>query len=258
MAADSSRKARSIKPSNDIAIAAIKWEIYSSLQNLLDSLTIIVAELGLVKPSTYSEIATILQKNGVLNEIDAELVKRAAATRNLIAHAYRKIEKEDITQIVTNLLPKVEELSRTLMNYVRESNLDPEIDYSQEYAKAFKKNRVKLAYLFGSRAKGTSREDSDYDFAVLFNRSSTLEDEVKLILDLADKLGIPVEKVDVVALDRADNELAYRVLKEGKLVYASNEKIRKHWERSTLIKALESRDIYEVYIKRYPKSQTTA
>lgn len=249
MAIDSSRKARSIKPFNDIAIAAIRWEIYSSLQNLLDSLAMIVVELGLVKPSTYGEIGTILHKNGVLSEADAELVKKAAATRNLIAHAYRIIEKEDLLQIATNLLPKVEELSKALMNYIKESNLDPENDCLQEYIKAFEKNRVKLAYLFGSIARGTSRKDSDYDFAVLFNRSSTLEDEVKLMLDLAEKLNVPVEKVDVVALDRADNELKYRVLREGKLVYASDEKIKKNWERSTLIKALESRDIYEIYMK---------
>jgi len=249
----SASRARSIEASNGIRIAAIKWEIYSSLQNLLDSLVMIVADLGLVKPSTYGELGVLLRESGVLNEADAELIRKVAATRNVFAHAYRAIESDDIIGVVGNLLPRVEELCKFLIGYVRDSNLDPEEGYPSKCTETFNKNGVKLAYLFGSRAKGTSRDESDYDFAVFLGRKVTVEDEVKLMLDLAEALGVSVDKVDVVALDRSDRELVYRVLREGKLLYASSEEFRRAWERNSLIEALESRDIYNIYMKRVKK-----
>lgn len=254
MAADSSRKARNIEPINEVTIAAIKWETYSSLQNLLDALAMIVADLGLVKPSTYSELGVVLQEKGIISEADEELIRKIAATRNVIAHTYRKVETEELLQIADDLLPKVEKLCRALMGYVKDSNLDPESAYLSTCTEAFKKNGVKLAYLFGSRARGTSREDSDYDFAVLLSGKATVEDEVKLMLDIADDLHVSVDKINVVILDKANMELAYRILKEGELVYESDEEFRRLWERNTLIKALESRDIYNIYMNRVKKS----
>ncbi len=124
-------------------------------------------------------------------------------------------------------MPKVEELSMSIIKYVEENKLDLESEHLKECSEAFKKNGVKLAYLCGSRARSASREDSNYDFAVIFDRNSTIEDEINLMLDLAENLGIPVDKVDVVALDKADNELAFRVLKEGKIIYLQDEKFRK-------------------------------
>ncbi|NIP66725.1 hypothetical protein GWN63_02470, partial [Candidatus Bathyarchaeota archaeon] len=128
--------------------------------------------------------------------------------------------------------------------------MDPETTCSPSWAKAFEKNGVKLAYLFGSRARATSRESSDYDFAVLLDRDVTVEPQVGLTLDLADAFGVSVDKVDVVLLDEAELELVYRVLKEGRLVYKSGEDVRRRWERKALIKTLESKDLYHIYMKR--------
>lgn len=74
------------------------------------------------------------------------------------------------------------------------------------------------AWLFGSRARGTARAQSDLDLAVLFSQDPprTL---AGLHLDLADRLtgalGVPV---DLVILNRAPVDLAYRVLRDGVLV----------------------------------------
>ena len=259
LAAESARRAKDIEPSDGVRIAAIRWEIYSSLQNLLDSLAMIVADLGLIKPHAYVELGAILCEKGVLGEGDAELIEKVAATINVIAHAYRKVEAEDLVEVASDLLPKVEDLCKFLMGYVRDSNLDPEMACPSTCTEVFKKHGVKLVYLFGSRAKTTAREDSDYDFAVLFGGKTTVKDEVELMLNLADALNVSVDRVDVVVLDKADQELVYRVLKEGKLVYASSEGERRLWERSALMKALESRDIYDVYMKRIrnPKYRST-
>jgi len=154
---------------------------------------------------------------------------------------------------VNTLLPQVEELCKALIGYVRNSKLDPESAYSSMCVEAFRKNGIKVAYLFGSRVRATSRQDSDYDFAVLFGIEATVEDEVRLMLDLAVDLGVPVDRVNVVALDKADYELVYMVLREGKLVYASSEESRRMWERGALIKVLESGDIYEICMSRVKK-----
>lgn len=250
LAFESVKNAREIEPKNSISIAALKWEIYSCLQNMLDSIAMIVVDLGLVKPSTYGDLGLILREKGIIDDEAVELIKKAAATRNLIAHAYRRVDIKELMEIVNNLLPKIEELCSFLTDYVKKSKLDPEITCPIACTEVFKRNNVKLVYLFGSRARIVSREGSDYDFAVLLGREATLEDEIKLTLELADALKVPVDMVDVTVLDKADLGIIYRVLKEGKLVYAYDDNVRRMWEKSALFKIMESREIYDINIKR--------
>ncbi|MGH9390171.1 MAG: nucleotidyltransferase domain-containing protein, partial [Vicinamibacteria bacterium] len=48
---------------------------------------------------------------------------------------------------------------------------------------------VRLAFLFGSRASGRSREDSDYDVAVLVDEKTAREDRGPTVRRLASRLG---------------------------------------------------------------------
>jgi predicted nucleotidyltransferase len=205
----------------------------------------IVADLGLAKPRTYGELGVVLREKGVLSEQGTELIKEVVAARNAVAHAYRGMESGDLVELATNLLPKVEDLCRLLMDYVRKSNLDPGTAFPHKCKEVFERNQVKLAYLFGSGARGVGGCGSDYDFAVLLGRRTTVRDEIKLALDLAKALDVPVDEVDVVTLDAADPELIYRILREGRLVYASSDEERRRWERHALIETLDLRDFYE-------------
>lgn len=56
---------------------------------------------------------------------------------------------------------------------------------------------VKLAILFGSLAQGTATADSDLDLAVLAEKPLSTEMQVQLIGDLADRLGRPVDLIDL-------------------------------------------------------------
>ncbi|RSN75388.1 hypothetical protein D6D85_06225 [Candidatus Methanodesulfokora washburnensis] len=47
----------------------------------------------------------------------------------------------------------------------------------------------------------------------------TVMDEIRLAIEISDAIGVPADKVDVVALDIADDALKARVLQEGKLIY---------------------------------------
>jgi len=245
LAIKSAGRAREIEPTDDVRVAALRWEIYASLQNLLDSLAMIVVDLGLRKPSSYSELGPILYERRVLDAEDVELVKRAAATRNVMAHAYRAVDVEE--------LRSVEGLARKLIGYVKDAGLDPEESSSDVLSEVFWRSGVQVSYLFGSRARKASKEDSDYDFAALFGRDATVEDEVRLTVEVADALGIPVDMVSVVALDRAGLELVYRVLKEGKVAYSRDAIFRRAWERNIFLQLLDSRDIHEIYVSRVGK-----
>lgn len=84
-----------------------------------------------------------------------------------------------------------------------------------------KESSVVLAFLFGSRAKGSVREISDWDIAVYFKPEEYLEIETereypgenKIWSDLIDILE--TDDVDFVVLNRARAPLVYNVLRTG-------------------------------------------
>jgi uncharacterized protein YutE (UPF0331/DUF86 family)/predicted nucleotidyltransferase len=251
LAVESAREAKEIQPSDRLGMSALRWEIYSSLQNLLDALAMIVADLGLIKPKTYADLGEILRQKNILTQQHAELIKKVALVRNTVAHAYRG----DLIKLVKELLPEVEKLCMFLIDYVQKSNLDP-VPVEQKFKEIFERNGVKLAYLFGSRSRESSREESDYDFALVLGRRTTVEEEIELALELSKVLKVPADLIDVLTLDDADPQLVYRVMKEGKLIYASTEEERKRWERHALLTILDAREFYEwqVEIKRIRES----
>ena len=78
---------------------------------------------------------------------------------------------------------------------------------------------VAVAYLFGSRARGTARPDSDYDVAVLFSAPP----DHRRTLELAADLG---PRVDLVDLGEAPIPLAYRVVRDGILLVSRDDHAR--------------------------------
>jgi uncharacterized protein len=90
---------------------------------------------------------------------------------------------------------------------------------------------VRFAYLFGSRASGQHRPDSDADIAIMPVRALDLLAEVGLADRLAQALQVPA--VDLVDLRRAPLGLRGRVLTEGRLLYSSDEPGRVAFEVRT-------------------------
>ena len=84
-----------------------------------------------------------------------------------------------------------------------------------------KESSVVLAFLFGSRAKGSEGEISDWDIAAYFKSKEYLEIETereypgenKIWSDLIDLLE--TDNVDFVVLNRARQSLVYNVLRTG-------------------------------------------
>ena len=78
------------------------------------------------------------------------------------------------------------------------------------------------AYLFGSRARGQARRDSDIDVAVYVDESRVRDGvwgyRAELTTDLMVALG--TNDVDVVVLNRASIVLYHRVLRDGVRVFS--------------------------------------
>lgn len=89
-------------------------------------------------------------------------------------------------------------------------------------------HEVSAAYLYGSRARGTARANSDVDLAILVRDGAegTLE---SLALDLEGDLEKRLHRtVQLLVLNTASPDLVHRVLRDGKLFIDSDsaERIR--------------------------------
>ncbi|MFN8475079.1 MAG: nucleotidyltransferase domain-containing protein [Anaerolineae bacterium] len=106
---------------------------------------------------------------------------------------------------------------------------------------------VLVAYLFGSQARGQAGPLSDVDFAVLFDKALPEDRYLDTQLQLMDELGRAVEhdEVDIVVLNQAPLALAYRVLRDGILVFCSDEDARVQFTARTVIMYLDFKPVIE-------------
>ncbi|MDD5036451.1 MAG: nucleotidyltransferase domain-containing protein [Methylococcaceae bacterium] len=77
---------------------------------------------------------------------------------------------------------------------------------------------VAILWLYGSRARGTQRADSDYDLAVAFQsfiRDDPLESRLRpelLAMDWRRSLGLPENRLSVIDINQVGIALAYHVI----------------------------------------------
>lgn len=92
---------------------------------------------------------------------------------------------------------------------------------------------IRLAYVFGSRARGDARQDSDLDLGVLVDH---LEPGLKLYGRVAEACSgwFPAEHLHIVVLNGAPPLLRHRVIRDGRCLYARDEATRVYWEVATL------------------------
>ena len=76
--------------------------------------------------------------------------------------------------------------------------------------------RIRYALVFGSSARGSSRPDSDLDVAIGVDAPFAVGELGDLIARLESACG---RTVDLVLLDEAPPALAYRVFKDGVVVF---------------------------------------
>jgi len=81
---------------------------------------------------------------------------------------------------------------------------------------------VRLAYLFGSRARRDAGDLSDYDFAFYLDEHVSKKQMFEIKLELQEKISraLKSDHIDVTILNLTDSpELKYFVIKDGQLLY---------------------------------------
>ncbi len=127
-----------------------------------------------------------------------------------------------------------------------------DVEAAVRHAMAGVRSDVIAAYLFGSRARGAAREDSDVDVAVLIRGEpdSTLDGlGMDLLVDLERDLGRPV---DLVVLNRAPTDLVHRVLRDGRLVLERDRSARIRFE----VRARNEYFDMQPILRRYRRQET--
>lgn len=103
---------------------------------------------------------------------------------------------------------------------------------------------MQLAVLFGSRATGLARPDSDVDLAVI----APDEDLAQLAGDLSAALG---HEVEVVSLADPPYPLLRRVVREGIVVFESSRGAEADWRTRALLVLDTDQPWYERMRKSY-------
>ncbi|MEN6514861.1 MAG: nucleotidyltransferase domain-containing protein [Fervidobacterium sp.] len=76
-------------------------------------------------------------------------------------------------------------------------------------------------YIFGSYGTEEQDERSDIDFAVLYDRNVSLEEELELEVKISDIFQR--DDIDVINLNKASINLQHNVIYTGDLIYCSDE-----------------------------------
>jgi uncharacterized protein len=113
------------------------------------------------------------------------------------------------------------------------------------------KYNINTIYIFGSQATGKAHKNSDFDFAIQFDKKVHPEDYFGIKLNLFDGLQkiVRAENIDVVIMDESGTPIAlkYRVIKDGKILYVKDDILRSRMEHK-IMKLYFDRQYYS---KRY-------
>lgn len=94
------------------------------------------------------------------------------------------------------------------------------VTIAKEYLNFIKsKFEINEAYLFGSYAKGTQRDDSDIDIAIILKKRSDIIDSQIELMKLRRRISLDIEPHPFYFKDfNVSNPLAYEILKHGEIL----------------------------------------
>ncbi|PNW54204.1 UNVERIFIED_CONTAM: hypothetical protein BEN50_09360 [Euhalothece sp. KZN 001] len=108
-----------------------------------------------------------------------------------------------------------------------------------------------MLILFGSRGRGEPHENSDWDFAVLYNEELAKEqlkgwDWLKIYDILADAFEISSDAIDVVNLNQCSPLIAHYVARDGQLIYEQETGLFEQFKRENLMNQEELKFLRQV------------
>lgn len=91
---------------------------------------------------------------------------------------------------------------------------------------------IELAYLFGSEARGESTAASDVDIAILTKEVLSLDQRLEVMSGLSALLN---REIDLVQLHEATDVFRAQVIRDGKLIYASDPNTKAEFEVRSIV-----------------------
>lgn len=80
---------------------------------------------------------------------------------------------------------------------------------------------LKFLILFGSRSRGNHRPDSDWDFAISYDKKADNDYLIALSI-LSELFDTDLDFIDLIDLDHCSPLMKYQVARDGKLIYEKN------------------------------------
>lgn len=108
---------------------------------------------------------------------------------------------------------------------------------------------VKLAYLFGSSAKGAREKLSDVDIGILLDDKLTKKEMFDVELKLMSEIGaiLKTDKVDLVIMNDAPTTINYEIIKANRPIYMRDKTKKIDFECKVMSDYLDRR----YYDRRY-------
>lgn len=106
-----------------------------------------------------------------------------------------------------------------------------------------KQDRVNLAYLFGSAARGDAGKLSDIDIAVLFHPLVNRKERFELQLEFIGKLTalLKTERIDLVVINEAPLPLQYEIIRANHPLFVRDREDMIDFEHRVLSRYLDRR-----------------
>lgn len=129
---------------------------------------------------------------------------------------------------------------------------------TERFTQVFADTPVVFAYLFGSRATGSARPDSDADVAVLLDESVPTTRHLDVRLELSGRLEpVLAAEVDVVVLNDARLAVAGQVVSQRRVLYSRDEPARVRFEARVMKTYLDFR-VHQLPLARQMLDQIAA
>ncbi len=177
------------------------------IQALLDLGAMALSALGAPKAQSYGQLGEALRNHGVLTSEDAATLRALAGLRNILVHGYAAVEPEKMLEYSGRIGQDALRIAERIVTALESRGVDP--PKLVEKMRDVLRGRVKLAYLFGGRAKGYSLK-GDCDVAVYMEGGCDLYELGLIQVDLSEALGD--ERVDVLCLNSAPPEMIIEAL----------------------------------------------
>ena len=126
------------------------------------------------------------------------------------------------------------------------------LPHKEKLRTLFENTGLLAVYLFGSRAAGTANSQSDYDFGILCDFASPMDELAFAALELEEKLATRlISEVDIITLNTATIEQKFQIISQGVLIYSSDDDKRTDFEDIVIKEYLDFKPVLELYRKEF-------